>query len=430
MRKSASAFLVAQALVIAGVLLLVSLPLANSGGVTTTSASQSSVSSESSTSSASSHASTTGAPVNETIFIQVVNSTSGSPISGEPLTAGPASSAKDIAYTPGGPTIGECSHQVASGATVLANGDVVSNGTTTTYAACPLEAYVTNATGWATITNQNASYFFIEAGTRMVSNTEIIAVIGSQTYVTAPFPEGNFTVSGTASGTQTEAMDSAGLVLSLSDNAVNGSVPENTLLTFTVAIYNPAAQVLNLSGSLAEMRFPFIGFPIAPNPQCLWGAPLEFVVLQGNYNASSIAATLPKGAPTWIACSEGGRPVDWYAFQPQSQQAVLRGVFCSLCSSENDFVTDSGPYFSNATLFFSGYYNSSQLPQGGSMPFYGTPTEWTPGVYTLAVGDAWGGLAILHFSVTQAGSSNSLPPYVCDPTTAQCQEVVPGQPPQ
>lgn len=129
--------------------------------------------------------------VDETIFIHVVNSTSGKAIPGEPVTAGPASSATDIFSTiDGQTTINECVHGGSS------------NGTTTismNHAPCPLKNYDTNATGWVTISNQNATYFFIEAGTWTslgpVPNAQVIAIAGSQTYVTAPFPEGNFTVS-------------------------------------------------------------------------------------------------------------------------------------------------------------------------------------------------------------------------------------------
>jgi hypothetical protein len=145
--------------------------------------------------------------VNETIFIHVVNSTSGEPIPKESLTAGPASSLNDISYTWGpniGATINECIHEVPNGAVVVnpANGIVVSNGATTTNGPCPLKDYDTNATGWVTISNQHAAYFFIEVGASNSlaggpNNAQVIAVEGSQTYVTAPLPEGNFTVSST-----------------------------------------------------------------------------------------------------------------------------------------------------------------------------------------------------------------------------------------
>jgi hypothetical protein len=138
---------------------------------------------------------------NEAIFIHVVNSTSGEPVSNESVTAGPASSSNDISYSFGMnivPTLNECVHEVGNGSVVSPNGIVVSNSSTTTYASCSLKYYDTNATGWVTISNQDASYFFIFVGTALNihgSNVEVIATQGSRTYVAVTFPEANFTVS-------------------------------------------------------------------------------------------------------------------------------------------------------------------------------------------------------------------------------------------
>ena len=142
---------------------------------------------------------------NETIFIRVLSSASGRPLSNESVTAGPASSPNDISYSfgPGSiPTLNECVHEVSNGAVVQTNGEVVSNGTTTTYAPCPLKHYDTNSSGWVTISNRNASYFFIFVGTALNSdgsNLQVITTQGSRTYVTVTFPEGTFTVAGSES---------------------------------------------------------------------------------------------------------------------------------------------------------------------------------------------------------------------------------------
>jgi hypothetical protein len=141
--------------------------------------------------------------VNETIFIHVVDSTSGEPVSNESLTAGPASSSNDIDYTWGFnivPTLNECVHEVGNGSTLLPNGDVVSNGATTAYAPCPLKNYDTNATGWVTISNQNADYFFVFVGTVLNthgSNVQVVTMQGTRTYVTVTLPEASFIVSST-----------------------------------------------------------------------------------------------------------------------------------------------------------------------------------------------------------------------------------------
>ena len=149
-----------------------------------------------------SSASSSVAAVGETIFIHVVNSTSGEPVSNESLTAGSASSLNDISITPGGPALKECVHEVPSGAMIGQNDEVIYNGTTTTFVPCPVVSYTTNATGWVTISNQNTSYFFIKVGNVMINNWDIITPDGSRTYVTVPFPQGSFVVSSTNEATK------------------------------------------------------------------------------------------------------------------------------------------------------------------------------------------------------------------------------------
>jgi hypothetical protein len=143
---------------------------------------------------------------NETIFIRVVNSTSGGPILDAAVRAGPASSATDITPTQSfGYTLNQCVHEVGNGSVVSPSENVaVSNTTTTTFAPCPLKDYDTNATGWVTISNQNATYFLVEAYAPVPNagplggpwpNGQVVTIQGSQTFVTVPLPEGNFTVS-------------------------------------------------------------------------------------------------------------------------------------------------------------------------------------------------------------------------------------------
>lgn len=135
------------------------------------------------------------------IFIHVVNSTSGRAIAGEAVLAGPVSSPADLVSTIDGvSTASECIHGVPNGSVVVnpANGVVVSNSSTTTYGPCPIKEYHTDSAGWVTVPNQGAAYFLVEPGNLLGGyNAQVITVRGSQTYVTAPFPQGNFTVSST-----------------------------------------------------------------------------------------------------------------------------------------------------------------------------------------------------------------------------------------
>ena len=132
------------------------------------------------------------------LLIHVLNDTTDQPVAGIRVLAGPASSMNDTVYTPGGPTVKECVHQVPSGSSVLANGTVVlPNGTMLTFPTCPLSSYSTNSTGWVTISGITSTYYFFYAGNVMSSFNSfgIIQLFqGEGTYVTVRAPSGNYTV--------------------------------------------------------------------------------------------------------------------------------------------------------------------------------------------------------------------------------------------
>jgi len=131
------------------------------------------------------------------LLIHVVNETSGHPVAGIKVLAGPASSADDIALTPGGPTLKECVHGVPSGSAVLGNGTVVlPNGTRISYPACPLETYATNSTGWVSIQEASGMYFFNVGGMAGAYNVYGIVKLsqGVETDLMVDWPNGNYTV--------------------------------------------------------------------------------------------------------------------------------------------------------------------------------------------------------------------------------------------
>jgi len=140
---------------------------------------------------------TSSAQPGEEVFIQVVNASTMAPIAGMPVYAGPTPSPNDVVITPGGPTLAECVHEVPNGAVVEGNGTVVSNGTTTTFAPCPLVEYVTDASGRVSITNVTGPFYYINAGTTMFSN-DIVVGVENNTVVNMiiPLPSGEITTPG------------------------------------------------------------------------------------------------------------------------------------------------------------------------------------------------------------------------------------------
>ncbi len=220
--------------------------------------------------------------------------------------------------------------------------------------------------------------------------------------------------------TSAQATDAQGLTLEVSDNAAGGIQP-NQSITFSIALYNKNPNALNASGedfaayaSSGQLtwHFPFLGFPLAPDPWCNWNEPYEFVVLKGFYNDSSVQGLLYSGTPVHILCMENGAAL-WYLFPPQSDNATMKVPACAIC---NDNYTLSQSFSSNASVRVAGYWDPSHLPNGGPILYIGAPTQWDPGAnYTIAVGDAWGGLVTLSFFVATgpSGSPAVASPIVC-----------------
>jgi hypothetical protein len=136
---------------------------------------------------------TSGAQSGEEIFIQVVNASTMAPIAGMPVSAGPTPSPNDVTMTLDGPTLAECVHEVPNGAVVEGNGTVVSNGTTTTFASCPLVEYTTDASGQVSIANVTGPFFYVKAGNVNIWNDIVVGVEASVVNMTIPLPSGQIT---------------------------------------------------------------------------------------------------------------------------------------------------------------------------------------------------------------------------------------------
>jgi len=147
-----------------------------------------------------------GSQTGEAIFIRVVNATTMSPIAGMTVYAGPTSSPNDVMDTGGGPTLSECVHEVPNGASVEGNGVVVSNGTTTTFAPCPLVKYVTDSAGRVSIANVTGPFYYIKAGTVNFWNDMMVGVeTDTVVNMTIPLPSGEITTPWAAqSGSSTQ----------------------------------------------------------------------------------------------------------------------------------------------------------------------------------------------------------------------------------
>ncbi|MGA2874978.1 MAG: hypothetical protein ABSE82_05475 [Nitrososphaerales archaeon] len=170
---------------------------------------------------------------------------------------------------------------------------------------------------------------------------------------------------------QNQTQSSSGLELRLSVNAT--SITSGQSILIVVSEYNTLMTPNNIS----------VAHIWSVNGLTLGSCPTEFVqpfgvaVFQGLYSTLNVSQASPLGIFPITACPEYVRLVTGYIFQPQSVvAAVLPG----------GSLTNGTPMVANLTVSRE----------------YGTPTQsqvLSPGVYTVVVGDEWGALLILHFTV-------------------------------
>jgi hypothetical protein len=126
----------------------------------------------------------------------------------------------------------------------------------------------------------------------------------------------------------------------------------------------------------AASKWPLPGMTLGP---CAPLAPVGIEVAKGFYTASNLsgAAPLQFYRPGVYFCADESY-VDSYTFEPNS-----------------DVAAGSYPEGVSFTLNVPGFWT------GGTPPAYGATVlnNFTSGVYTVAGGDEWGALALLHFVV-------------------------------
>jgi hypothetical protein len=200
-----------------------------------------------------------------------------------------------------------------------------------------------------------------------------------------------------------------GLDLTESVSASTISPGEN--LSISISILNTLPATYEISASNA---WPFQGVPIGLWPTCYIGPSLEVVVLNGNYTLQS----LEKVANVFLGNTscQGGMFVDHVIFQPRSDQANIAG------SSFANQTQILGPYRMALNFTTAGYWDLPSLAGkvnapviGGSQSAPPSYIAFSPGVYTVAVGDEWGQAVIMHVMVV----SGTPTPSTASASTAQ-----------
>jgi YVTN family beta-propeller protein len=178
-----------------------------------------------------------------------------------------------------------------------------------------------------------------------------------------------------------------GLELSLSINST--TIETGQPINISLNLQNTFPRTNNVS---AEWNWAFpslrnFSYSILPCPR--WDT---FRIFNGYYSQSNVSSATP--LYLWPT-SEGYPPCPFwnfsnYLFQPSS----------NMMNVSNTFPSNYHVSFSTAESHsLSGYY----LPGSNKFP---PATPFPVGVYTIAAGDEWGQLMMLHFNVTQGSRTN------------------------
>jgi len=188
---------------------------------------------------------------------------------------------------------------------------------------------------------------------------------------------------------------SSGIQLNLALNST--SLLTGQKLNVAVSIVNTLS---NTNVVKTSNNSQFQGVPLALWPACLFGLPAGVVVLQGYYGLRELQAIA--NVPFDYYCMEGMN-VDHVIFQPTSDQVNLTGVG-GMSNISNQTL---GPFHLKQNFTTEGYWNLRSLAGELNIPIIGdggnTPPDsipFVPGVYTVAVADEWGQVAVTHFTVS------------------------------
>ena len=185
------------------------------------------------------------------------------------------------------------------------------------------------------------------------------------------------------SGTYTNS--SQGLELRLSVNASpTGGSGNNAIVSIMASEYNTLATANNVSKAadwgLQGLSLGACGTTVYPFGVALYS---------GTYTDGNVSQATPLQIHPLVACPLMIRLVTGYLFQPASDLAVV------LPSDPNATAT---PMWANVTA--TAVYG---MGNGAS-----TTSPLAPGAYTVAAGDEWGSVVVVHFTVVAGGSTSSI----------------------
>ena len=175
-------------------------------------------------------------------------------------------------------------------------------------------------------------------------------------------------------------------------------------LAVTATLFNPSGQDYNISTS---SQWPFNGLLMFSQswPFCYFYSPFELLVLKGNFSVSGVMLTVQSIGPNTTSgmfCFEESG-YSSFRFEPSSDVVHVAGSFSVGGRSSTSVI---GPQNASITLSTNGYWDNNTLlsypssyTSSGNYSFLQAGHPFVEGVYTIAVGDEWGQLAVIHITV-------------------------------
>lgn len=200
--------------------------------------------------------------------------------------------------------------------------------------------------------------------------------------------------------TSTQSVNhTAGVKLKVSMNstsivdAPSKNIPSTILVTLSE--YNILSHVNNLT---ANNGWPLANVSVGG---CDYHEPFGIAVYKGNYSLQNVSSASSIDLfPVSLGCVVPSLPAKSYSFLPDSNTATIITSPYFESSNGNSTTTISKTYSSEAmtgSIQLNGYCCRQVHLAGGAYTVGLIPFD--AGTYTLAAGDMWGDLVVLHFTV-------------------------------
>jgi len=174
-------------------------------------------------------------------------------------------------------------------------------------------------------------------------------------------------------------------------------------LAVTATLFNPSGQNYNVS---ASYNWPFNGLLMFGQswPYCYYYSPIELLVLKGNFSASEVVSTAENIGPKPTSGASCFEHEDYtsFRFEPSSDLVYVASLYSV---TGNTPLPVAGPQNASITVSTDGYWdNNTTLAYpssyaSGNYSFLEAQHQFVEGVYTVAVADEWGQLAVIHVTV-------------------------------